>query len=233
MSSPRRELRIGDRERDLVATVLQDALAQGRITLEELDQRLDATLRARTYADLDALVADLPVEPPSTALTGYRPGVEPRPGVEFRPAGAPSGAPGAAPDDRLVLDAGWSSVTREGRWDVPPFLQLNGAVGNVRLNCLRATPLAATIDVLVNGGLGHITLVVPDAWAASTDRLSTGWGRAVVRVSARPEPGAPLLLLHGTVGWGRLTVRYANRRDRRKLARQAALRSPDRRELGR
>lgn len=37
MSQPRPELRIGDRERDLAASVLQDAVAEGRITLDELD----------------------------------------------------------------------------------------------------------------------------------------------------------------------------------------------------
>ncbi|SDS93749.1 protein of unknown function [Friedmanniella luteola] len=222
MTSSRPELRIGDKERDLVAAVLQDALAEGRITLEELDQRLDATLRARTYADLDALVADLPVDLPSTALSGARPAPEPR----------PLGGPGSSPDDRLVLDAGWSSVTRRGRWDVPPFLRLNGAVGSVRLDCLQATPLAPTVDVEIDGGMGHIRIVLPDSWAVNTDRLTSQWGMSSIKVSATPEPGAPLLLLHGSVGWGWLTVRHAGFFDRRRLARQAALGRPHRRALG-
>ena len=222
MSSPRPELRIGDRERDLVASVLQDALAEGRITLDELDARLDGALRARTYADLDALVADLPVEPPSTALVGARPGVEPRLVV----------APGTSSGDRLVLDAGWSSVTRSGRWDVPPFLQLNGAIGTIKLDCLQATPLAPAIDVYVNGGMGTITIVLPDSWAANTDRLTSSWGMSSVKVSAKPGPGGALLMLRGTVGWGWLTVRYANRLDRRKLEKQG-LAGPDRPELTR
>jgi hypothetical protein len=211
MSSPRPELRIGDRERDLVASVLQDALAEGRITLDELDARLDATLRARTYGDLDALVADLPVEPPSTALTGARPGVETRLAV----------APGTSRGDRLVLDAGWSSVTRSGRWDLPPFLQLNGALGSIKLDCQQATPLAPTIDVHINGGMGHITIVLPETWGANTDRLTHAWGMASLKVSAKPAAGSPLLVLHGSVGWGWLTLRYANRFDRRKLEKRS------------
>lgn len=219
MSSPRPELRIGDRERDLVASVLQDALAEGRITLDELDARLDAALRARTYGDLDALVADLPVEPPSTALTGTRPGVESRLTV----------AAGTSSADRLVLDAGWSSVTRNGRWEVPPFLQLNGAIGSIKLDCLQATALAPVTDVYVNGGMGHITLVLPDSWAVNRDRLSSSWGMASVKVPAQPGPGGALLMLRGSVGWGWLTVRHANRLDRRKLEKQG----PGRPELGR
>ncbi|MGW5260712.1 DUF1707 SHOCT-like domain-containing protein [Microbispora sp. NPDC004025] len=53
-------LRIGDRERDEVTRLLHDAFAQGRITREELDERLDATLSARTAEDLRRVTADLP-----------------------------------------------------------------------------------------------------------------------------------------------------------------------------
>ncbi len=222
MSQPRPELRVGDRERDLVASVLQDALAEGRITMDELDERLDAALRARTFADLDALVADLPIEPPSAALTRPRSGVEPRLVV----------APGTSTTDRLVLDAGWSSVTRTGRWDVPPFLLLNGAVGTVKLDCLIATPKAEVIDIQVIGGMGTITIIVPGSWGANTDRLVSSWGMASVKVSARPAAGAPLLLLHGSVGWGWLTIRHANRFDRRRLEKQG-IALPPRSELER
>ncbi|WP_259402305.1 DUF1707 SHOCT-like domain-containing protein [Microbispora sp. H10670] len=56
---PAGALRIGDRERDEVMRVLHDAFAQGRITREELDERLDATLAARTEEDLRRVTADL------------------------------------------------------------------------------------------------------------------------------------------------------------------------------
>ncbi|ETK32450.1 DUF1707 SHOCT-like domain-containing protein, partial [Microbispora sp. ATCC PTA-5024] len=54
------DLRIGDAERDEVTALLHDAFAQGRITREELDERLDATLSARTAGDLRRVTADLP-----------------------------------------------------------------------------------------------------------------------------------------------------------------------------
>jgi hypothetical protein len=53
-------LRIGDRERDAVATELQEHYAHGRLTLEEFNQRLDAALAAKTQDDLSRLTADLP-----------------------------------------------------------------------------------------------------------------------------------------------------------------------------
>jgi hypothetical protein len=208
MSQPRAELRIGDRERDLVASVLQQALAEGRITVDELDARLDAALRARTYAELDPLVADLLVEPPSTTLAL----------PQLRVKSWPAVATGTSPDNRLVLDAGWSNLTRGGRWDIPPFLLLNGAKSTLKVDCLQATPLAEIIDIEVVASMGVVTIVIPESWAADMERLVPSLGMAKSKVSAKPDPGAPLLVLHGSVGWGRLTVRHASRFEGRNLA---------------
>ncbi len=49
-------LRIGDRERDAVVAVLQRATADGRLSLAELDGRLEVAMRARTYADLEPVI---------------------------------------------------------------------------------------------------------------------------------------------------------------------------------
>jgi hypothetical protein len=53
-------LRVGDAERDEVAVALHDHFAQGRLTREELDERLDATLTAKTAGDLREVTRDLP-----------------------------------------------------------------------------------------------------------------------------------------------------------------------------
>ncbi len=53
-------LRASDSDRDLVAERLRRAAAEGRLLADELEQRLATALRARTYAELDPLVADLP-----------------------------------------------------------------------------------------------------------------------------------------------------------------------------
>jgi len=60
-------LRVSDGERHAVAEVLREAAGEGRLDLEELDQRLEATYAARTYADLVPLTADLPVAHPAEA----------------------------------------------------------------------------------------------------------------------------------------------------------------------
>jgi Domain of unknown function (DUF1707) len=53
-------LRIGDAEREAVAAELQEHFARGRLTMEELSARLDATFAAKTQGDLDAITSDLP-----------------------------------------------------------------------------------------------------------------------------------------------------------------------------
>jgi hypothetical protein len=63
----RATLRASDADRELVAERLREAATEGRLFADELEERLGAALSARTYGELDALVADLPA-PPSRAL---------------------------------------------------------------------------------------------------------------------------------------------------------------------
>ena len=56
----RPDLRIGDAERDAATARLREHAARGRLTLEELDERLDRALAARTRAELAVLEDDLP-----------------------------------------------------------------------------------------------------------------------------------------------------------------------------
>jgi Domain of unknown function (DUF1707) len=61
--------RAGDADRDAVAELLRIAATEGRINLSELEERLGQLNQAKTYGDLDALLADLPrAEPETLAL---------------------------------------------------------------------------------------------------------------------------------------------------------------------
>ncbi len=53
-------LRVSDEDRHKVAEILRDAAGDGRIDLDELDERLEATYAAKTYADLVPITVDLP-----------------------------------------------------------------------------------------------------------------------------------------------------------------------------
>ena len=56
-------LRVGDAERDEVVSTLHEHFAQGRLSREELDERVGAALGARTVGDLRKVTADLPAPP--------------------------------------------------------------------------------------------------------------------------------------------------------------------------
>jgi DUF1707 SHOCT-like domain len=53
-------IRISDADREQVTTRLREHFAEGRLTSEELDERITATLNAKTFGDLRGILADLP-----------------------------------------------------------------------------------------------------------------------------------------------------------------------------
>jgi hypothetical protein len=81
------DVRIGDADREAVATRLREHYAQGRLTLEEFNQRLDVAFAATTRSQLSALTRDLPpVATPSAPLpVGAADGRRERAGREHRP----------------------------------------------------------------------------------------------------------------------------------------------------
>jgi Domain of unknown function (DUF1707) len=89
-------VRASDHERDAVLQRVQQAFAEGRLDDAEFDERMRAALTARTHADLDVLLTDLPAEPaaPGTPASG-----------------------GRGPGRRAIAIK--SSVRRAGRWRVP------------------------------------------------------------------------------------------------------------------
>ncbi len=69
-----RGLRASDRDREAVSTILGREHVVGRLTQDEFQERLDRCLQAKTYGELDALVADLPYdEPASPRRRSFRP----------------------------------------------------------------------------------------------------------------------------------------------------------------
>jgi hypothetical protein len=65
----RGKMRTSDADRDHVAELLNVAYSEGRLSKDEYDARLESAFSARTYADLDQIVADLPAVPPTGVVT--------------------------------------------------------------------------------------------------------------------------------------------------------------------
>ena len=204
-SIPGGHLRVGHAEREAVTVILQEAAADGRLEMDELDERLGVALQAKTYGDLEGLVADLSADLP------WRSAVRP-PAVVHGPP-----APGYSREDPLRLDGGMSSEKRDGVWVVPPFLRLSSGMGSVKINCLQASAAAPVIEVEVIAGAGSITIILPDGWAVNDDRLGKSMGTKTIKVPRTPAPGAPLLVVYGSVGMGTFKVRPPSGRELRRI----------------
>jgi hypothetical protein len=89
--APGDNLRVGDAEREAVAAELREHYAQGRLSIEDFQQRLDAAYAAKTRGDLDKLISDLPhARPAGAPLPAPPPGSwgNHGHGAHFHPPGA-------------------------------------------------------------------------------------------------------------------------------------------------
>jgi hypothetical protein len=141
------QLRISDDDRHRVADVLRDAAAEGRIDLDELDQRLEAAYAARTYADLVPITRDLPDLP--EALAGRRP----TPPVPRRQA-----LPAAATYDSSLAIMG--ECVRRGAWLVPAEHTAFALMGSVTLDLREASFAAPETRIRVNALMAGVDIVV-------------------------------------------------------------------------
>lgn len=168
------ELRASYADRDQVAELLRVAAGDGRLSAEELDDRLERALTARTYAELAALTADLPAMP----------------GAAVVPPGA--GAGSATPKELVRIHVHGSSVCRDGRWVVPKELDVKVTGGAVTLDFTEAVitqPLLRITAEVTGGGLRLITRpgIVVDAGDISVHGGS-------VTLPEPPGPGVPVQL---------------------------------------
>ena len=67
-----RSLRVGDRERDAVGEILRQRHLEGRLDTDEFQVRLERCMAAKTYAELDELIADFPSEEAERRPVGQR-----------------------------------------------------------------------------------------------------------------------------------------------------------------
>ncbi|MFC4560305.1 DUF1707 domain-containing protein [Nocardiopsis mangrovi] len=185
-------MRASDRDRDRVAEILREAAAEGRITLDELDERLDRAFAARTYAELDPLTADLPI-----------------PGVQAPAPVTPAAYPPASPGPPLVLKSSIAgSIVRRGAWEVPARVRVVNPYGVVRLDFRDATLLSDVVELEFGESWGEARVVLPDGATAAVD-VDTSWlGSVDSRVPPAPAPPAPHFVVKGSVKGGSLKIRY-------------------------
>ncbi len=190
-------MRISDADRDKVASVLSDALAEGRLTPEEHSERLDAIYAAKIHAEIAPIVSDLPGAGAALATTTASPLAYP----------GDTGAI-ATRGKRAKMVAFFSGVRRRGAWQVPPDMQAVTVFGGIDLDFRQAVLPPGEIRFRATCVLGGVEIIVPPEMRVIDDGWAIMGGIEVP--PATPEsnaPGAPVLRLTGVTILGGVAVR--------------------------
>ena len=195
-----RDLRISDTDRHKVAEVLREAAGDGRIDLEELDQRLEAAYAAKTYGDLVPITLDLPTYTAPGALV-------PRPprAPSSRPARTPAGT---APTWSASLGI-MGETTRKGIWDVGPTHAATALMGSVVIDLREARFPDGEAIINANAVMGSVSVLID----AHTDVRVEGTGVMGSYTELRAEVDAvidehsPVVRVRGIALMGSVDVR--------------------------
>jgi hypothetical protein len=185
------QLRASHRDRDRVVEVLRVAAGDGRLTAEELDQRLEAALTARTYADLAALTTDLPAA---------------------NAPGPPAGLAVPEPKDVGRIECGSGSTKRDGRWVVPRRMEVRVTSGAVKLDFTEALISQPSLEIDTEVRSGQLILITKPGIAVDADEVEIRSGR--VKVTQPWGHGAPVslrIVVNGKIGSGQLLARPPRR----------------------
>jgi len=187
-----RQLRAADTDRDQTAELLRRAAAEGRITFEELDERIGRAYAAKTFADLQALTSDLPGP-------GVRASVPATP--RYHPPEVPAGTP--APSFSVAILSG---AQRAGPWLVPPSYTAVAIMGGVELDLRHARLTAAEVTIRAFCLMGGVSITVPEDM--DVDVSGIGFLGAFDHKASGPgAPGAPRLRVVGFAMMGGVEVK--------------------------
>lgn len=201
-------LRASDADRERVAERLREAATHGEITLDELDERLEAAYAAKTFGELVPVTADLPV------WRGRSAAVEP---ARDAPVSRIGGTPGKWRRSVAIL----SGASRKGRWVVPPKYQVVTLMGGVEIDMREATFAEPVTVINLAVMMGGVEIKVPEGVEVHNEAVAIMGGTEV-----GGDPGAyvgadrPVVRLTGVVLMGGVEVSYKplkNKKDKGEL----------------
>jgi uncharacterized protein DUF1707 len=188
-------MRASNADRERIARILHNALSEGRITVQEMEERLDTVYAAKTLAELEPPIADLPAVP-ADALA---PSPAPAPVVDNRIGGTPGSSASIA-----IM----SGASRKGSWVVPHQHTSFAFWGGVELD-LRGARFAGRVSTITAVAImGGIEIVVPDDIVVEVSGIGF-MGAFETRdphAASPPPPTAPVVRINGLAFWGGVTV---------------------------
>ncbi|MGW4563256.1 DUF1707 SHOCT-like domain-containing protein [Streptomyces sp. NPDC004561] len=143
-------LRASDADRDRVADILREALAEGRLTADEHAERVDGVLNAKTVGELEVFIQDLPAAHQRQAGPAYT----------AAPSHPTAGAIPAEADANVV--AVFSSAVRRGRWRAGRRLHAYSVFGSVEIDLSEAIFEYQQVVIKAVSVFGDVQIRVPE-----------------------------------------------------------------------
>ena len=184
-------LRASDADRERVADVLRQAAGDGRLTMEELDERLDAVYAAKTYAELEPITRDLPA-------SGHVPAPSPVPAGDFQRVGGVPGTHGA-----FAILGGFS---RKGDWVVPKDFTAFAFMAGGEIDLREARFAEPVVTIHVVAIMAGIEITVPEDVTVRVTGIGI-MGGFDHGASATGAAGGPTIIINGVALMGGVEVR--------------------------
>ncbi|WP_251093579.1 DUF1707 domain-containing protein [Streptomyces sp. Caat 7-52] len=209
------DLRASDADRERVAEVLRDALAEGRLDMDEFEERLESAYAARTYGELAPLTRDLPAAGAPSPLAAVSFVKEPVRDGSW--AGRITGGEGSSTGAVAIL----SGFERRGRWTVPKRFSCFAFMGGGELDLREADFADREVEINCVAVMGGVQVIVPPGVEVVVRGIGVMGGFEHPRDDGPPEPGAPRVVIGGFAFWGGVGVeRKLPRAERRRLREQ-------------
>ncbi|MFI7338436.1 DUF1707 domain-containing protein [Streptomyces sp. NPDC050085] len=211
------ELRASDADREKVAEQLRDAVAEGRLDMEEFDERLEATYKARTYGELEPLVRDLPGTSAPTPVSFVKAPVADGE-VDW-----PARIGGEATSSFAF--AFWGGFNRKGRWTVGERFTAFAMWGGGEIDLREANFATRDVEIRCYTIMGGIQVKVPPELDVTVRGFGI-MGGIDDRATGSGTSGSPRVIVRGFALMGGIGVD-------RKLPRSERLRLKEERRRAR
>ncbi|WP_307671396.1 DUF1707 domain-containing protein [Streptomyces sp. V2I9] len=228
-------MRASDAERERIAELLREAVAEGRLDMDEFDQRLETAYKARTHGELEPLVRDLPAPGSAVAPVGSS---VPAP-LRGSAANWPARIGGSATSKGAF--ALWGGFNRKGRWTVGRLFTAFAMWGGGEIDLREAHFEGREIEIRCFTIMGGIHVTAPPELNVEVRGIGImgGFGEGS-HEDGEIAPDSPHVRITGLALMGGVGVdRKRTKAERRRLkeAREAELESrrrhgPDGREAG-
>jgi hypothetical protein len=178
---PARE-RVSDSDRDQAVAELRRHLSEGRLDHDELSERLERALVARTRGDLELVLADLPAAPtpaspaPRPQATGWTVGI-------------------------------MASSVRRGRWRPRPRTNVVSVMGSCTLDLRQADLDGPELVIHAVAVMGEVEIVVPEGIEVDVTGIPIMGDKSLDIRPGPVRPGAPRVLVRAVPVMGSVVVR--------------------------